>query len=348
MQIGKMGLPQFARPKGQDGESSPNLYVANCGPAVGHSFDTVASVFSSFGEVKGVYAADESGARVIVSYIEESSAQEALKALNRRPCPDLGGRFLHIQYSIHQVPKQVHMNNSNPVALVASEVNIPGLYLWHDFITATEEEELLAEVDDRPWKSLAKRRVQHYGYEFLYETRNVDTRQHMGELPSFVSPILERISSISDVDGAANMDLDQLTVNEYPSGVGLSPHIDTHSAFEGSIFSLSLAGPCIMEFRRYSEGVSVPEPVSGTDSKVENPGSSSNFVRRAIYLPTRSLLLLSGEARYAWHHYIPHHKIDLVKDSVVRRGSRRVSFTFRKVRKGPCKCEFPQCCDLQR
>lgn len=32
------------------------------------------------------------------------------------------------------------MNNSNPVALVASEVNIPGLYLWHDFITATEEE----------------------------------------------------------------------------------------------------------------------------------------------------------------------------------------------------------------
>lgn len=34
----------------------------------------------------------------------------------------------------------------------------------------------------------------------------------MGELPSFVSPILERISSISDVDGAANMDLDQLTV----------------------------------------------------------------------------------------------------------------------------------------
>lgn len=30
-------------------------------------------------------------------------------------------------------------------------------------------QELLAEVDDRPWKILAKRRVQHYGYEFLYE-----------------------------------------------------------------------------------------------------------------------------------------------------------------------------------
>jgi len=30
-------------------------------------------------------------------------------------------------------------------------------------------QELLAAVDSRRWKSLAKRRVQHYGYEFLYE-----------------------------------------------------------------------------------------------------------------------------------------------------------------------------------
>jgi hypothetical protein len=30
-------------------------------------------------------------------------------------------------------------------------------------------QELLAAVDNRPWKSLAKRRVQHYGFEFLYE-----------------------------------------------------------------------------------------------------------------------------------------------------------------------------------
>ena len=28
---------------------------------------------------------------------------------------------------------------------------------------------LLAEVDNRQWRSLSKKRVQHYGYEFLYE-----------------------------------------------------------------------------------------------------------------------------------------------------------------------------------
>lgn len=102
-----MGLPRFSRPKGVDGELSPNLYVANCGPAVGLSFDTIDSVFSTFGEVKGVYPADDSGARVIVSYFEESSAKAALKALDGHPCPALSGRFLHVRYSIFQPPCQV-------------------------------------------------------------------------------------------------------------------------------------------------------------------------------------------------------------------------------------------------
>lgn len=340
-----MGLPRFVRPKG-DGESSPNLYVANCGPAVGLSYDTIASVFSSFGEIKGVYAADESGARVIVSFVESTSAHSAFNALNGKPCPPLGGRSLHIRHSIMQPTSSTQVNDSVPVSLIASDLNIPGLYLFHDFVSAKEEEELLQAVDNGPWKSLSKRRVQHHGYEFCYDTRNVDAKQHLGELPSFVSFILKRVSSFPDIP--PNLVLDQLTVNEYPSGVGLSPHIDTHSAFEGFIFSLSLAGPCIMEFRRYTEGSWIPKIASTNDMEVENPNSCSELSRKAIYLPPRSMLLLSGEARYAWHHYIPHHKIDKVNETTIRRGSRRVSLTFRKVRRGPCQCEFPQYCDSQR
>ncbi|KAJ9707667.1 hypothetical protein PVL29_002624 [Vitis rotundifolia] len=285
-----MGLPRFSRPKGVDGELSPNLYVANCGPAVGLSFDTITSVFSTFGEVKGVYPADDSGARVIVSYFEESAAQAALKTLDGHPCPALGGRFLHIRYSIFQPPSQV--NDSVPVSLVDSELNIPGIYLLHDFVSAKEEEELLAAVDKMSWKSLSKRRVQHYGYEFCYETRNVNTKQYLGELPSFVSAIVERISSFPNLESAADIVLDQLTC-----------------------------------------GIS---------------SQKLKFFKKGYLSSSRSMLLLSGEARYAWHHYIPHHKIDMVKDSVIRRGPRRVSFTFRKVRTGPCQCEFPQYCDSPR
>ncbi|XP_010933030.1 alkylated DNA repair protein ALKBH8 homolog isoform X2 [Elaeis guineensis] len=295
---------KFTRPKGMDHESSSNLYVANCGPAVGISFDNIESVFSTFGKVIGVHAADETGTRVIVCFHEI-----------------LGG-------------------DSLPVCLSASELAIPGIYLVHEFITLKEEKELLAEVDARPWKRLSKRKVQHYGYEFLYETRNVDSKQFLGELPSFVSHILKKIMSFPGLDDDRSKQVDQLTVNEYPSGVGLSPHIDTHSAFDELIFSLSLAGPCIMEFRRYPQG---------TFTAIgNNPQQLSNFTRKAIFLPPRSMLLISGEGRYAWHHYIPHHKVDTVGGHVVRRSSRRVSFTFRKVRKGPCCCEYKQYCDSQK
>ncbi|KAI3934650.1 hypothetical protein MKX01_012190 [Papaver californicum] len=187
--------------------------------------------------------------------------------------------------------------------------------------------------------------VRHRNHHFLV-TRNVNTNQDLGELPPSVCTVLQKISSFPFLDAGDDI-LDQLNVNEYPPGVGLSPHIDTHSAFEGLIFSLSLAGPCIMEFRRYPQGSWRPP----SDSRVEDKkvyDNCSTFLRRSLFLPPRSMLLLSGEARYAWHHYIPHHKVDIVKGDTVRRGARRVSFTFRKVRNGPCCCEYEQYCDSQR
>jgi len=52
---------------------------------------------------------------------------------------------------------------------------------------------------------------------------------------------------------------------------------------------------------------------------------------RAVYLPPRSLLIMSGASRYEWLHYIPHRKSDMVQGLAVPRSQRRVSFTFRKV-----------------
>lgn len=100
-----MGLPRFTSPKGGEDQSSPHLYVANCGPAVGFSHETIASVFGMYGEVEGVCAADESGTRVIVSYHDKSSSQAAINALNRHPCSSLGGRTLHIQYAVQSLGK---------------------------------------------------------------------------------------------------------------------------------------------------------------------------------------------------------------------------------------------------
>ena len=149
-------------------------------------------------------------------------------------------------------------------------------------------------------------------------------------------------------------------MNEYPAGVGLAPHVDTHSAFGPVIFSLSLAGNAVMEFRRLDG----EEASMGEQDPQEEKKPIRVAERHAIALPRRSMLALAAEARYEWQHYIPHRKRDVVQDSEsssehrsdpigsvtsVPRAPRRVSLTFRERRDvavhGPCGCSWPNACD---
>lgn len=59
------------------------------------------------------------------------------------------------------------------------------------------------------------------------------------------------------------------------------------------------------------------------------------MIRKFVYLPQRSLLILSGESRYFWSHGISPRKFDKIDGALIPRG-RRVSLTFRHVVKpGP-------------
>ncbi|KAL6779512.1 hypothetical protein ACKKBG_A12590 [Auxenochlorella protothecoides x Auxenochlorella symbiontica] len=204
----------------------------------------------------------------------------------------------------------------------ASQAGIPGLDLILEFVSTQEEVELLALVDAQPWEYLAKRRVQHHGMRFEYATRHVEVGAAQSPLPPALHDFVA-LRLAPRIPGSQA--LDQVTVNEYVAGVGLSPHVDTHSAFGDTLLSLSLAGPCVMVFRKEGRA------------------------DVALALPPRSLLVLQGEARHAWQHYIPHRKSDMVGGEVVLRAERRVSFTFRQVRQegDPCSCPFPDQCDSQ-
>lgn len=138
------------------------------------------------------------------------------------------------------------------------------------------------------------------------------------ELPCWVNFLLARFKGLPELEG---QDFDQLTVNEYLKGTGIAPHVDSHSAFSGAVLSLSCSGGTVMEFQRGLRSV-------------------------GLLLPPRSLLILSGEARYAWRHYIPRRRSDVVQGTKVERGARRLSFTFRLARGFPCRdCGFPDECD---
>jgi alkylated DNA repair dioxygenase AlkB len=100
---------------------------------------------------------------------------------------------------------------------------------------------------------------------------------------------------------------DQVIVNEYEPGQGIAPHVDCVPCFADTIASLTLGSSCVMEFTRLK-----------TREKA------------ALFLARRSLVVLSGEARYEWRHAIPGRKSDPHEGRVISRG-RRLSLTFRNV-----------------
>jgi alkylated DNA repair dioxygenase AlkB/SAM-dependent methyltransferase len=106
--------------------------------------------------------------------------------------------------------------------------------------------------------------------------------------------------------------LNQLTVNQYFPGEGIGSHVDTPSAFSDGLISISLNGGITMEFRR-----------------VGNGDEEAN-VKKLVYLPPRSLLLMSGDARYKWEHMIVSRMTD-THDNVVLPRQLRVSLTLRTV-----------------
>jgi alkylated DNA repair protein alkB homolog 8 len=140
--------------------------------------------------------------------------------------------------------------------------------------------------------------------------------------------------------------LDQLTVNDYPLGVGISPHIETHSAFDDTIAALSLGSSAVMIFRR---STSTSTSYNSNSEEGDEVGDGGVILeQKALLLPPRSLLIMKGEARLAWAHYIPHRRTDyLASGKDLPRGPRRVSFTYRKVREEPCECAYPALCDSQ-
>lgn len=102
--------------------------------------------------------------------------------------------------------------------------------------------------------------------------------------------------------------------------------MDTHSVFEDPILSLSLGSACVMDFRC-------------GDKKI------------ALDLPARSLLVMSGDARYAWSHGICPRRNDNVQTGTgfsTRSRGTRLSFTFRKIRRKDCECSHVEYCDSQR
>lgn len=179
---------------------------------------------------------------------------------------------------------------------------VPGLVFVENFVTFQEEQELVNNIDAEDWVEAfpgktTSRRVQHYGFKYDYKQRTVKPTE---EMPEWAIDVATKID--------ADAEFDQLIVNEYLPGQGITAHTDA-KCFGPKIASLSLGSHCVMRFTKGTQTIDV-------------------------YLPRRSLVVLTGPARTQWKHQILFRKEDphpLDPERTLAR-SRRVSVTLRTVK----------------
>jgi alkylated DNA repair dioxygenase AlkB len=156
-----------------------------------------------------------------------------------------------------------------------------GLIFKSDFLSFQEERDLLALLQTLPFYEFklhgvaAKRRVLHFGLRYALDSRVLSTAP---EIPSQFEPIRRRAAAFA---GIASDDFSQTLVNEYRPGAGIGWHHDSPTF--GIVAGISLGATCTMRFQR---------------------GSSEQRRTSALELPSRSMYLLTGDARNLWQHGI--------------------------------------------
>lgn len=187
-----------------------------------------------------------------------------------------------------------------------TEIAIPGLRLVPDYLTADKQQSLLSAVEASPWQEALRRRVQQYGWKYRYDRCKRSERiTPLGGLPSWAQLLSEDLFR----NKLVTLLPDQLIVNEYLPGQGISPHVDD-PGFGPDIVSISLGSPIL--------------------SDMYAPEDDTNKHPLSIDLQPGSALILSGPARTEWKHGIRARKSDIV-DGVRRERMRRISLTFRTV-----------------
>jgi len=176
---------------------------------------------------------------------------------------------------------------------------IAGITYIQDYLDRDTHDHFLQVVDGHPWRMSVDHGVQVYGYSYNHGQR---VAYRVGELPVWAAMLARRLHD----DGHMRHVPNQLVVNDYRPGAGIFDHID-QSVFGDVVLSVSLGSTCVMRFTREDSAAS-----------------------EEVLLEPRSLLVLSGESRWAWKHGIPARHSD-IWGGRERLRSRRVSLTFRAI-----------------
>ena len=218
--------------------------------------------------------------------------------------------------SVSSSPEKYSNDQENRSSFLCSEKTLlhnkeplPGLYIYENFISEKEEQEIISALDSEssnPWKSctfnglhLGKR----WGVHCNLRSRRVDAPQH--PLPSFIQNIImPKLLSLLTMKGCVPNESNAIDYRKRDMHY-LKAHVDDRQLSKESIANLSLAGDCIMTFRN----------VRLKQNDAQNNGPVKVLLKR------RTLQILSGKARYDFSHGIEY-------DDIL--SARRISLTMRE------------------
>jgi alkylated DNA repair dioxygenase AlkB len=162
---------------------------------------------------------------------------------------------------------------------------VPGFVYYPDFISESEERDLLAVIQGIPLHTFvfhgyeAKRLVESFGYHYSLDDDEV---RPGNEIPAGFHKLVQRVASTLTIEPS---EIRELLITEYPVGAQINWHRDAFP-FE-TIAGVSLLADCTFRLRPYDK------------AKQSRKSIRSCVVKR------RSLYIIRDEARFQWQHSIP-------------------------------------------
>uniref|UniRef100_H2YZF4 Fe2OG dioxygenase domain-containing protein n=1 Tax=Ciona savignyi TaxID=51511 RepID=H2YZF4_CIOSA len=207
--------------------------------------------------------------------------------------------------------------------------DFPGVSVFQDFISAPEERELIR-INSNRWKdSQSGRRKQDYGPKVNFKKKKVKLSSFTG-LPKYIDFIVERIRSLEGLDNFATVEQCNLEYDPV-RGASIDPHYDdawlwgerllSLNLLSDSWFTMTTDDSAKIELTNLKPEIVDIDLTSFKTLDIDSGEFGLNEFEVKVPLCRRSLVMLSGDARYKWKHSIQRKDIT----------SKRLCCTFREL-----------------
>ena len=149
-------------------------------------------------KVESVHIPTSEQSSVVISF---DTIEDALSASKFLSTYEIDGKYFNLKYAEEKVENKKEALSNVSSTYIASNCPCSGLKVVFDFINDEEEKNLIKWIDSQDWvQSAIGRRTQHYGYEFDYDTKHVNTNKQL-PIPQILDKIVQKLTqTFKDID----------------------------------------------------------------------------------------------------------------------------------------------------